>query len=729
MKMFEEGGLKEEGGMVDDVSGNDVPIGSTREEVRDDIPAQLSEGEFVFPADVVRFIGLEKLMMLRQEAKAGLKRMEEMGQMGNSEEATLPDDMPFDMDDLDLEEEGEVTDSNFNRGGIVSMAEGGTIPTTENTDLINNTQDSVVQPITQQRTTIQQKPLNVRQQAVPIRGMVTNIPKAEDFLKRKPTDATKTPNFASIAPTNIGSRFTDILDISKQGVEQKKQSIADVKKELDAVLETPSSDGGDSESTSGVQSGGLDYASVDRFALDDNLRDVFNDFSKAQLSMFSVAASNPFTVMASGIGTSLADKTKGFTAFGPINTAELGKIQAKAFHQVALDVTNKYGVTSLNDLSAAGQKELATQGRVTMDFAKDIYSASKGMPYSSFSFNEDDKKGFLDTAKNVVNSVLSIGKTTSTTSMPSPEIADKQKGMANLMTTIKDLASKSQVTKQNEKMLNTVLGAVSASQQADVEDFGVTPNLDEFGFNNDAKSDVAANGGSKGIGYNSNGTSYSINNNGTYTHSNGTTTNVTDSKGNPINSPPTPEPDKTSVSPSSISTETFGGDTGDPGDGGGPTGDPDDDDSANTDVTSSSVAGPGTVSMSTDPNDNNDNNDNGDGGDGGDGGGGGGGGGSHICTATYNTGYIEKDHFKTLKKYGVMLRKTDPYMMKAYDVFGPKIASLVHTNKYVTSLAKFLTAYYKNVMLKKPLSIKQKMFKILSVGLLRPLWRLIGRFM
>ena len=41
-----------EGGMIDEVSGNDVPTGSTREEVRDDIPAQLSEGEFVFPADV-----------------------------------------------------------------------------------------------------------------------------------------------------------------------------------------------------------------------------------------------------------------------------------------------------------------------------------------------------------------------------------------------------------------------------------------------------------------------------------------------------------------------------------------------------------------------------------------------------------------------------------------------------------------------------------------------------
>jgi len=100
MDMFEEGGLRDEGGMIDKESGNEVPIGSTRKEVRDDIPAQISEGEFVFPADVVRFLGLEKLMEMRQAAKMGLKQMEAMGQMGNSDEATIPDDMPFGMADL-----------------------------------------------------------------------------------------------------------------------------------------------------------------------------------------------------------------------------------------------------------------------------------------------------------------------------------------------------------------------------------------------------------------------------------------------------------------------------------------------------------------------------------------------------------------------------------------------------------------------------------------------------
>ena len=98
MELFDEGGLMDEGGTVDPVSGNDVPPGSTKEEVRDDIPAQLSEGEFVFPADVVRFIGLDNLMKLRQAAKEGLAKMDRMGQMGNAEEATEPDTGPFETD-------------------------------------------------------------------------------------------------------------------------------------------------------------------------------------------------------------------------------------------------------------------------------------------------------------------------------------------------------------------------------------------------------------------------------------------------------------------------------------------------------------------------------------------------------------------------------------------------------------------------------------------------------
>ena len=117
-----EGGLLDEGGEKDPVSGNKVPAGSTKKEVRDDIPAMLSEGEFVFPADVTRYYGLDTLMKMRQKAKQGLKVMEAMGQMGNSEEATLPDDIPFDMDDLELAE-----------GGVVQAQQGIYVPPDINT--------------------------------------------------------------------------------------------------------------------------------------------------------------------------------------------------------------------------------------------------------------------------------------------------------------------------------------------------------------------------------------------------------------------------------------------------------------------------------------------------------------------------------------------------------------------------------------------------------------------
>lgn len=127
MKLFEEGGLYQEGGTTDPVSGNEVPAGSLQEEVRDDIPAQLSEGEFVFPADVVRYIGLENLMELRQKAKSGLQKMDDMGQMGNSEEAVMSDDGMYDdeidrlIDEMDMDQ-GQPQE--FQIGGLVGYPQG-----------------------------------------------------------------------------------------------------------------------------------------------------------------------------------------------------------------------------------------------------------------------------------------------------------------------------------------------------------------------------------------------------------------------------------------------------------------------------------------------------------------------------------------------------------------------------------------------------------------------------
>ena len=60
---------------VDPESGNPVPVGADEENVRDDSPAMLSEGEYVLPADVVKWYGLKGVLELQEEARHGLMTM------------------------------------------------------------------------------------------------------------------------------------------------------------------------------------------------------------------------------------------------------------------------------------------------------------------------------------------------------------------------------------------------------------------------------------------------------------------------------------------------------------------------------------------------------------------------------------------------------------------------------------------------------------------------------
>ena len=82
MAFMQEGGMKDDGMDKDPVSGNDIPAGSLAKEVRDDIPAQLSEGEYVVPADVVQYYGVKFFEDLRMEAKMGLAQMDKDGRIG-----------------------------------------------------------------------------------------------------------------------------------------------------------------------------------------------------------------------------------------------------------------------------------------------------------------------------------------------------------------------------------------------------------------------------------------------------------------------------------------------------------------------------------------------------------------------------------------------------------------------------------------------------------------------
>lgn len=80
--LLQEGGIADDGTTVDPVSGNAVPPGSMAEEVRDDVPAQLSEGEYVVPADVTRYYGVKFFEDLRTQAKQGMGQMEADGRIG-----------------------------------------------------------------------------------------------------------------------------------------------------------------------------------------------------------------------------------------------------------------------------------------------------------------------------------------------------------------------------------------------------------------------------------------------------------------------------------------------------------------------------------------------------------------------------------------------------------------------------------------------------------------------
>jgi hypothetical protein len=83
-----------DGLMVDEYSGNPVPVGSGPENVRDDIEVMISDGEYVLPADVVKWHGLKHIMEMQDEAKMGLMGMYDMGLIQYVEEESEDDEEP-----------------------------------------------------------------------------------------------------------------------------------------------------------------------------------------------------------------------------------------------------------------------------------------------------------------------------------------------------------------------------------------------------------------------------------------------------------------------------------------------------------------------------------------------------------------------------------------------------------------------------------------------------------
>ncbi len=111
----------------DEESGNPIPAGSTDKEVRDDVEALLSEGEYVLPADVVRWHGLKHIQEMRDEAKCGLMCMSMDGQIKTPESDEAYEE-PSDDEDVEVTEEGneiEIVDNTDEKK--IKAADGGLI--------------------------------------------------------------------------------------------------------------------------------------------------------------------------------------------------------------------------------------------------------------------------------------------------------------------------------------------------------------------------------------------------------------------------------------------------------------------------------------------------------------------------------------------------------------------------------------------------------------------------
>jgi len=110
---------------VDPVSGNPVPVGADEDNVRDDIPAMISEGEYVLPADVVKYHGLKGILDFQNEAREGLMSMAMSGLIQNVDPTMDYESEPEKTDTLTVEEKYEQLKAETESAGMEVVEEDG----------------------------------------------------------------------------------------------------------------------------------------------------------------------------------------------------------------------------------------------------------------------------------------------------------------------------------------------------------------------------------------------------------------------------------------------------------------------------------------------------------------------------------------------------------------------------------------------------------------------------
>ena len=194
----------------DPVSGNDIPLGSTAENVRDDIPSMLSEGEIVVPADVVNFHGVKLFEDLRAEAKVGYAQMANDGRIGGQPMEDTPDmdmDIAITLEDLETSDDAEPVE--MNRGGMNFERGRGSMYSSYSAPKSKPTRDRSMSAVVSRAQANKDKPKN-RFEA--IRERLREVFKDDD--NRRPTLTKKPPKSDPIRPSiaqqiNFGGDYKD----------------------------------------------------------------------------------------------------------------------------------------------------------------------------------------------------------------------------------------------------------------------------------------------------------------------------------------------------------------------------------------------------------------------------------------------------------------------------------------------------------------------------------------
>ena len=195
---------------VDPVSGNEIPLGATAENVRDDIPANLSEGEIVVPTDVVNYHGVKLFEDLRTEAKMGYAQMANDGRIGGEPMDDAEEDrmMDIELSELDLEVMDDEAPVEMARGGMNVERGRGNMYSSYSAPKAKPTRDRSMSAVVTRAQANKNKPKN-RFEAIRerLRDIVSDDDRRVTLDKKPPTSDPIRPSVAQ--QINFGGDYKD----------------------------------------------------------------------------------------------------------------------------------------------------------------------------------------------------------------------------------------------------------------------------------------------------------------------------------------------------------------------------------------------------------------------------------------------------------------------------------------------------------------------------------------